>query len=138
MQFHHIGLVVPNLQTSLGEITQFLPFQEISLPAEVESQKVKVCFLKMGDSAIELIEPMTDDSPVAEFARKGGGIHHLCFEVEDIHQSIEKLTAEGAIVVTPPVIGFEGRLIAFLFLRMKHTNCNLIELAERRSSGSPE
>ena len=84
MKLHHIGIVVKNIQESLGEITQFLEFQETSLPMEVSSQKVNVCFLKTSNVYLELIEPIDQDSPVKKFSESGGGFHHLCFEVEDI------------------------------------------------------
>ena len=91
MKLHHIGIVVKNIQESLGEITQFLEFQETSLPMEVSSQKVNVCFLKTSNVYLELIEPIDQDSPVKKFSESGGGFHHLCFEVEDIFKEIEKM-----------------------------------------------
>lgn len=130
MKIHHIGIVVNNIQDSLGEISKFIKFDETTIPSLVDSQKVKVCFLKLGDIRIEFIEPANEESPVSSFLEKGGGFHHICFEVEDIEESIENLTKKGARLIVSPVIGFEGRKIAFLFLNMKKTNCNLIELAE--------
>ena len=132
MKPHHIGIVVTKISESVDEIKKFLPFEEIQPPEVIDSQKVKVIFLKMGEMFFELIEPMGEGSPVYEFSKKGGGIHHVCFEVDNIHQSIEDFKKKGARVVVEPVIGFEGRLISFLFLNMKKTNCNLIELAEKK------
>jgi methylmalonyl-CoA/ethylmalonyl-CoA epimerase len=129
MKLHHIGLVVSNIENSLGELTQFIKFFDISKSTTIDSQKVNVCFLKMGDCYLELIEPLEDDSPIKDFSLKGGGIHHLCFEVDDIHQTISEMEKKGAKVIVNPVKGFEDRLIAFLFLNMKNTSCNLIELA---------
>ena len=132
MKLHHIGIVVKNIQESLGEITQFLEFQETSLPMEVSSQKVNVCFLKTSNAYLELIEPIDQDSPVKKFSESGGGFHHLCFEVEDIFKEIEKMKRKGARVIVEPTKGFDDRLIAFIFLNMKNTDCNLIEFAEKK------
>jgi len=134
IKFHHVGIVVPNIQESLGEIKKFLTFEEITVPSLIGSQKVTVCFLKVGDVFIEFIEPASDDSPVTNFVKTGGGYHHICFEVKDIHKELEKLKNQGARIIVEPVIGFENRLIAFVFLNMKNTKCNLIELVEEKKS----
>lgn len=130
MKIHHIGVVVNNIQDSLGEISKFVEFEETTIPSLINSQNVKVCFLKLGEIRIEFIEPANEKSPVSNFLEKGGGFHHICFEVNNIEKSIEDLTKKGARLIVSPVIGFEGRRIAFLFLNMKKTNFNLIELAE--------
>ena len=132
MRLHHVGIVVPKIQDSLGELTRFLTFETIGIPTLIGSQKVNVCFLKIGESYLELIEPASDDSPVSNFVSKGGGFHHLCFEVQDIYKEIEKLEKRGARVLVKPVVGFENRLIAFVLLNMKNTKCNLIEIAEEK------
>ena len=132
MKLHHIGIVVKNIQESLGELGKFLDFKETSIPIEVKSQKVNVCFLKTSDIYIELIEPVENDSPVKTFSESGGGFHHLCFEVEDIFKEIKKMTDNGARIIVKPTKGFEDRLIAFILLNMKNTNCNLIEFVEKK------
>ena len=132
MRLHHVGIVVPKIQDSLGELTRFLTFETIGIPTLIGSQKVNVCFLKIGESYLELIEPASDDSPVSNFVSKGGGFHHLCFEVQDIYKEIEKLEKRGARVLVKPVVGFENRLIAFVLLNMKNTKCNLIAIAEEK------
>ena len=132
MKLHHIGIVVKNIQESLGELTQFLDFTETSVPIEVKSQKVNVCFLKTSTVYIELIEPIEKESPVKVFSESGGGFHHLCFEVENIHEEVEKMKKNGARIIVEPTLGFENRVIAFVLLNMKNTNCNLIEFAERK------
>tara|TARA_B100000029_G_C17458543_1_gene917624 strand:+ start:92 stop:490 length:399 start_codon:yes stop_codon:yes gene_type:complete len=132
MKLHHIGIVVRNIQDSLGELTRFLDFEETSVPIEVKSQKVNVCFLKTSDVYVEFIEPIENDSPVKAFSNSGGGFHHLCFEVENIFEDIEKMKNKGARIIVEPTKGFEDRLIAFVLLNMKNTNCNLIELAEKK------
>ena len=128
LKLHHIGIVVQNINESLGEISNFLSFESTSLPTLVGSQKVNICFLKTNSVYIELIEPDDPDSPIISFVKEGGGFHHLCFEVDDIQQEIDKMVKKGARLVVAPVKGFEDRLIAFLMLNMKKTKCNLIEL----------
>jgi len=128
LKLHHIGIVVQNINESLEEISNFLSFESTSLPTLVGSQKVNICFLKTSNVYIELIEPADPDSPIISFVKEGGGFHHLCFEVDDIQQEIDKMVENGARLVVAPVKGFEDRLIAFLMLNMKKTKCNLIEL----------
>ena len=133
MKLHHIGIVVKNIQQSLGEISKFIKFEETTVPALVNSQKVNVCFLKTSDVYLELIEPIGNDSPVKKFSELGGGFHHLCFEVKDIYKELEKMKDQGARVIVEPEKGFEGRITAFVLLNMKNTNCNLVEFVEERN-----
>ncbi len=132
MKLHHIGIVVENIQKSLGELTKYLDFESTTMPSLVGSQKVNICFLKTNNVFLELIEPAEENSPISNFIKKGGGFHHLCFEVDDIHLELEKMKKNGARIVVDVVKGFEERLIAFVMLDMKNTNCNLIELAEKK------
>ena len=134
MKLHHIGIVVKNIQNSLGELTQFLNFESTTIPSLVGSQKVNICFLKTNNVFLELIEPAQENSPISDFVKTGGGFHHLCFEVDDIHLELEKMKKNGARIIVDAVKGFEDRLIAFVILDMKNTNCKLIELAEKKQS----
>jgi methylmalonyl-CoA/ethylmalonyl-CoA epimerase len=136
MKLHHVGLVVPNIKNSLGELIKFLNFETITLPTLIGSQKVNVCFLQIGESYLELIEPASPDSPVINFVNKGGGFHHLCFEVKDIHKELDILKEKGAKIIVEPVKGFEDRIVAFVMLTMKNTKCNLIELAEEKKNSN--
>jgi methylmalonyl-CoA/ethylmalonyl-CoA epimerase len=88
--------------------------------------------MKLGDINLELIEPVEKNSPVSSFLSDGGGFHHLCFEVKDINEKISELEKSGARLLIKPVLGFEERQIAFLYLNMKNTNFNLIELATEK------
>ena len=132
MKLHHIGIVVENIQKSLGELTKYLDFESTTVPSLVGSQKVNICFLKTNNVFLELIEPAEENSPISNFIKKGGGFHHLCFEVDDIHLELEKMKKNGARIIVDVVKGFEERLTAFVMLDMKNTNCNLIELAEKK------
>ena len=132
MKLHHIGIVVESIQKSLGELTKYLDFESTTMPSLVGSQKVNICFLKTNNVFLELIEPAEANSPISNFIKKGGGFHHLCFEVDDIHLELEKMKKNGARIIIDVVKGFEERLTAFVMLDMKNTNCNLIELAEKK------
>lgn len=79
---------------------------------------------------MELIEPSSPDSAISEFAKSGGGVHHLCFEVEDIQLELETLSRKGATILVNPVKGFDDRQIAFVDLNAKNTKCGLVELLE--------
>jgi methylmalonyl-CoA/ethylmalonyl-CoA epimerase len=96
----------------------------------VGSQKVNICFMKIGEPFLELIEPASSDSAINEFAKSGGGIHHLCFEVKDIKSELESLSSKGATILVNPIKGFDERLIAFVDLNTKNTKCGLVELLE--------
>ena len=134
MKLHHIGVVVSNIQNSIGELTKYMSFQSTSLPTPVGSQKVNVCLLKIGEPFLELIEPASRDSPMMEYASSGGGIHHLCFEVDDIQKELDDMARKGATVLVKPVRGFDERRIAFVDLNMKNTKCGLVELLETAKS----
>ncbi len=134
MKLHHVGIVVKNINESLGEIKQFLDFEKTTVPTLIGSQKVNTCFLKTGAIYIELIEPEGEDSPILNFVKKGGGFHHLCFEVENLSFAIDEIIKKGGRLIVSPVKGFEGRQIAFVFLNMKKTNFNLIELVEIKNA----
>jgi methylmalonyl-CoA/ethylmalonyl-CoA epimerase len=132
LKLHHIGIVVENIQKSLGELTKYLDFESTTMPSLVGSQKVNICFLKTNNVFLELIEPAEENSPISNFIKKGGGFHHLCFEVDNIHLELEKMKKNGVRIIVDVVKGFEERLTAFVMLDMKNTNCNLIELAEKK------
>ena len=133
MKLHHIGIVVPRIKDSIGDLVNYIKFETVGIPMPVGSQKVNICFLKVGEPFLELIEPVEKDSPVYDFAKNGGGIHHICFEVNDIHAQLDDMEKKGATVLVKPVIGFDNRLIAFVDLNMKNTRCGLIELLESKN-----
>lgn len=132
MKLHHIGIVVSNIQQSLGELKNYLNFETTSTIMPVGSQKVNICLLKIGEPFLELIEPSSPDSAISEFAKSGGGIHHLCFEVKNIETELESLSKKGATILVNPVKGFDERRIAFVDLNTKNTKCGLVELLEMK------
>ena len=124
MKLHHIGIVVPKINDSIGELSKFLNFDTIGIPTLIGSQKVNVCFMKLGEINLELIEPTENDSPVTSFLSDGGGFHHLCFEVKNINETINELEKNGARLLVKPVLGFENRIIAFLYLNKEKRHMN--------------
>ncbi len=121
---------MPKIKDSIGDLTNYIKFETISTTIPVQSQKVNICFLKIGEPFLELIEPIEKNSSIYDFAKNGGGIHHLCFETNDIHVQLDSMEKKGATILVKPVIGFDNRLIAFVDLNMKNTKCGLIELLE--------
>ena len=95
LKLHHIGIVVQNINESLGELANFLSFESTNLPTLIGSQKVNICFLKTNNVYIELIEPAEENSPITNFAKEGGGFHHLCFEVDDIKMEFKEILLAG-------------------------------------------
>ena len=132
MKLHHIGIVVNSIQESLGELKNYLNFETTSAILPVGSQKVNICLLKIGEPYLELIEPTSPDSGISEFARSGGGIHHICYEVKNIESELESLSRKGATILVNPVKGFDERRIAFADLNTKNTKCGLVELLEMK------
>jgi methylmalonyl-CoA/ethylmalonyl-CoA epimerase len=110
----HVGIAVASLDGSLAI------FRELGLPEthreEVESQKVRTAFLPAGGVRIELLEPTAEDSPISKFlARRGPGIHHLCFAVDDLDAALARLAERGYRLLNPaPVPGAGGKRVAFL------------------------
>ncbi len=97
----------------------------------VEDQGVAVAFLPVGEARIELLEPVSEDTPVGRFlARRGEGLHHICYEVEDLAAKLEELRSLGARVLDGyPRRGAEGKLVAFL--HPASANGVLVELSEK-------
>ena len=128
-KINHIGIAVKSLEESIPFYRDQLsmPFAGFEVVAE---QKVRVAMLQVGESKIELLEPTSDDSPVAKFIEKNGpGIHHLAYEVEDLEAAIARLMAEGARMIDEkPRAGAHGSRIAFV--HPKSSNGVLTELCQ--------
>lgn len=125
----HIAVVVEDLERSLGVFRDALGL-EVSHTATMPEQNVKIAFLPIGETEIELLEPIDGDSGVARFlATQGEGTHHICLEVEDIDAAMADLKAKGLRLISKaPVEGAHGRVA---FLNPKSTHGVLIELLER-------
>ena len=125
----HIGLAVASIDTALKFWRDCLG-AEASAPEEVPSEGVRVVFLPLGETRIELLEPLGPSSPIARFLEKRGeGIHHVCVRVADLEASVTALEAAGAEVIAPRIRrGAGGRRIAFVHPRS--TGGVLLELKE--------
>lgn len=128
-KIEHIGIAVKNLKDSNELFTKLFGEPHYKME-EVESEGVKTSFFKVGVNKIELLEASKKDSPIAKFIeKKGEGIHHIAFDVEDIEVEIKRLKGEGFIVLNEtPKKGADNKLVAFL--HPKSTNGVLIELCQ--------
>ncbi len=111
----HIGIAVRSLETSIPFYRDVLGMA-FEGTEEVAEQKVRVAFLAVGESRIELLEPTAEDSPVARFLEKGGeGIHHIAYQVEGLAAALAAMKARGIRLVDEvPRRGAHGTRIAFL------------------------
>jgi len=128
----HIGVAVNNLEESLHIFKDVLGMK-CSGEEEVKEQNVKVAFLPVGESEIELLESTTLDGNIAKYIeKKGEGIHHIAFEVEDLDVMLKNLQKKGVrLIDKEPRYGAGGARIAFL--HPKSTNGILVELCEHKS-----
>ena len=126
----HIGIAVSNLEESLKLYTETLGLKLLETEV-VEEQKVKVAFLPLGDTEIELLESTEPDGPVAKFIEsRSQGVQHLAFKVENIEKALEELKAKGIrLIDEKPRKGAGGAKIAFL--HPKSTNGVLVEICQR-------
>lgn len=130
MELHHYGFATSNIADCL-EAYKALGYEATTNIIEDKIQNVRLLFLKRpGEALIELVEPIDERSPVSAILKKSGPtLYHICYEVEDIAQSISELRAKKYLVVVKPVpaIAFNNRLISFLY----HKHTGLIELLEK-------
>lgn len=126
----HIGIAVYDVQQALPLFTQTLGLR-LEGVKEGKQNRVKVALLKAGDATLELLEPLDQESPIAKHLQKRGqGIHHLAFKVDNIEKTLEQFKNKGVTLIDEePRTGIEGGKIAFL--HPKSTAGVLIELCER-------
>lgn len=128
-KIEHIGIAVKDLETS-NKVFELL-FGEAHYKTElVESEHVITSFFKTGPNKIELLQATENNSPIAKFIEKRGeGIHHIAFAVEDIEKEIKRLTKKGFTLINEtPKKGADNKLV--VFLHPKSTNGILIELCQ--------
>jgi len=115
MKISHLGIATKGIDEALKFWQDALGLENVHTET-VEDQKVRVAMLPIGETNIELLEPTSEDSPIAKFLEKrGGGIHHIAVEVENIGESLAKLKAEGArLIDEQPRVGAEDCLVAFV------------------------
>lgn len=117
----HIGIAVKSLEESLSFYTKHLGLKLLGTEV-VQSEQVKVAFLEIGESRIELLEPLTSESAIAKFIEKRGeGIHHIALDVENVQARLERLKENGVpLIHEQPKEGAHNALIAFLHPRAAH------------------
>jgi methylmalonyl-CoA/ethylmalonyl-CoA epimerase len=125
----HIGIAVKDLESSNALFAKLFGKPHYKEEA-VESEGVNTSFFKVGSNKIELLEATKPDSPIAKFIeKKGEGIHHIAYDVDDIEAELKRLKAEGFIILNEtPKKGADNKLVAFL--HPKSTNGVLIELCQ--------
>jgi len=130
LKVDHIGIAVKNLDETLKFYTEALGL-ELHGTETVEEQKVKVAFLPVGDTEVELLESTSPDGPIAKFIeKKGEGIQHVAFKVENIEEAIEYMKEKGfRMIDEKPRYGAGGAKIAFMHPKSSHGV--LVELSER-------
>jgi methylmalonyl-CoA/ethylmalonyl-CoA epimerase len=132
-KIEHIGIAVKSLSESIPMFEKLLNSQCYKTE-EVESEKVRTAFFRTGDSKIELLESTHQNGIIARYVeKKGEGIHHLAFEVEDIEAEMKRLQSEGfQLLHSQPKPGADNKLVCFL--HPKNTNGVLIELCMERKT----
>jgi methylmalonyl-CoA/ethylmalonyl-CoA epimerase len=128
-KIEHIGIAVKDIKESnklFASLFNKAPYKQ----EEVKSESVITSFFQTGESKIELLQATHEDSAIAKFIEKRGeGIHHIAFDVTDIHQELKRLEKEGFQIITKkPKKGADNKLVAFL--HPKSTNGVLIELCQ--------
>jgi methylmalonyl-CoA/ethylmalonyl-CoA epimerase len=131
---HHAGFVVTSMAEYWEEFARSTGSEPVSEIVHDPLQRVRVAFLAHpnGGPQFELVEPFGERSPVAAFAAQGGGLHHLCYEVDDLAGQLAAARSSGAAVLRPPrpAAAFGGRRIAWVLTRQKL----LVEFLERAAA----
>ena len=115
MKINHLGIATKSIEDALTFWVNGLGLKNVHTEI-VEDQKVRVAMLPVGESRIELLEPTADDSPISKFLEKrGGGIHHVAVEVDDIRAALADMKSKGTrLIDEEPRAGAEGCLVAFV------------------------
>jgi methylmalonyl-CoA/ethylmalonyl-CoA epimerase len=135
-KLRHVGVAVPSLDQATDVLQSLFGYRVISGPFDDPIQKVTVNFLTQSTediAEIELIAPLTEDSPIKSMLSKGnGGAYHLCFETSDMEKALAHAKSNGCIVVSPPApaVAFGGRRIAWIYTKTRQ----LFELVESETA----
>jgi methylmalonyl-CoA/ethylmalonyl-CoA epimerase len=126
----HVGIAVKSIEESSKLFGRLFNVQDVKTET-IPDQKVKVAFFHIGEASIEVIEATSPDSPIAKFIEKRGeGVHHLSFEVDDIQAELVRLKSVGfQLIDDKPRQGADGCLVAFI--HPKSTNGVLIEISQK-------
>ncbi len=130
-KLNHVAIAVPDLDQAVGVYRDVLG-AEISAPHELPEHGVTAVFVNLNNTSIELMQPLGDASPIHKFLEKHtkGGLHHVCYEVEDIFAARDQLIGEGMAIIGDgePYIGAHDKLV--IFLHPKDFLGTLIELEQ--------
>jgi methylmalonyl-CoA/ethylmalonyl-CoA epimerase len=129
---HHFGFVVESIQKAAVGLTRSMAMNWDNNIIHDPLQRVRVAFLRgpnAAEPALELVEPAGVNSPVNSFLRRGGGLHHICYEVGDLEGQLKRSRSLGDLIVQAPrpAVAFGGRRIAWVYLEKKL----LVEYLER-------
>ena len=126
----HLGIAVKSLDSAIAHYEQVMGLECGQIEA-IESQKVRTAFFEVGQTHIELLEPTSEDSPIAKFLEKNGeGLHHVAYYTDDIEAQLKKAQEAGCkLINVEPVAGAGGKRIAFL--HPKSTNGVLTEFCTK-------
>lgn len=132
---NHVGIAVPSIDEAAQVYRDLYGCSDITPVKDMPEQGVKVAFVNLPNSQVELIEPLGEDSPIHNFLNKNpkGGQHHVCFEVPEIHAAVAAMKDRGATILNKPRIGAHGTPI--VFVHPKNSNGVLIELMESPKDG---
>ena len=117
----HLGIAVKSIEKARNFYENVLGLSCENIE-EVESQKVRTAFFKIGETHIELLEPTADDSPIAKFIEsRGEGIHHISYRTDNIGEQLAKAAGEGCkLIHEKPIVGAGGKQVAFLHPKSSH------------------
>ena len=132
-RLNHIGIAVPSIEKAFETYRRLYNATDFVQPFDMPAQGVRVGFVNLPNTQLEIIEPLGGESPILNFLAKNpkGGQHHVCFEVPDIHQARREMEERGAKVLGEPRIGAHGTLV--IFVHPKDSDGVLIELMETPS-----
>ena len=115
LRINHLGIATPGLEEAVGRMARLFALEADHLE-EVPDQKVKTAFFPVGESTLEFLESTDPEGPIGKFlAKRGPGIHHICFEVDDIEAAVASLVAKGVRMIDQaPRSGAHGCRVAFI------------------------
>jgi len=132
MRFSHLGVAVPDVGKALPSFREVFGYRVLSGPVDDPVNKVSVCFLgtdEPGEPVVELVAPLGEDSPVGRILSAGGGAYHMCYEVDDVEQTLAEVRSKGCVIISRPVpaVALEGRRIAWFYTPARQ----VVEIVER-------
>lgn len=132
---HHLGFVVPSITAAAAEFAMFMSASWDGQIFHDPLQRVRVAFFRaadVGNPVFELVEPADEASPVSSFVKKTGGLHHVCYEIDDLESVLREAQRLGLVMVSgpTPAVAFAGRRIAWVCSKSRL----LMEFLERKGS----